>query len=299
MNRTTMIFYASWRDAIRTLPDAERLAVYEAAIDFAMSGAEPQLTGMAALAFSFIRQDIEGTVAGYERICERNRQNILKRWAKKDAVNSGKSEDTKDTVVSEEYQAIPSDTTVLGCKKSIPTETETETETDTDKEEHLKVLEEKKEDTTDTTEEVLQEQAPAGMSGADAPDPSEPEEESKINLKSLLAFVNAELAKGKSTMPRLRTIDGTRRAHTLARIREHGEDALREVVRKAAVSDFLNGNNSRGWAATYDWLVLPNNFIKVLEGNYDNKSNVYGDTGKHTQGRGGFAAEDGGYETSL
>ena len=289
MNRTTMIFYASWRDAIRTLPDAERLAVYEAAIDFAMSGAEPDLTGMAALAFSFIRQDIEGTVAGYEKMCERNRANGRKGGAPLGNRNAAKNKQDNPAAVpveetTQNNQEQPSE---IKNNPNNPTETETETETETKDKDKIQ-------------ESVTpQEQAPASLSGADAPDPSEPEEESKINLKSLLAFVNAELAKGKSTMPRLRTIDGTRRAHTLARIREHGEDALREVVRKAAVSDFLNGNNIRGWAATYDWLVLPNNFIKVLEGNYDNKGNVYGDTGKHTQGRGGFAAEDGGYETTL
>lgn len=132
------------------------------------------------------------------------------------------------------------------------------------KEKEIKVKENKK--------EILKEKdlpaADAPVSGAYAPDP--PESETKTDFKSLMAFVNAEFAKGKSTMPRLRTIDGTRRTHTLARIREYGEDALREVVRKAAASDFLNGNNNRGWTATFDWLILPNNFIKVLEGNYDN-----------------------------
>lgn len=132
------------------------------------------------------------------------------------------------------------------------------------KEKEIKVKENKKE----INKEKDLPAADAPVSGAYAPDP--PESETKTDFKSLMAFVNAEFAKGKSTMPRLRTIDGTRRTHTLARIREHGEEALREVVRKAVASDFLNGNNSRGWAATFDWLVLPNNFIKVLEGNYDN-----------------------------
>ena len=70
----------------------------------------------------------------------------------------------------------------------------------------------------------------------------------------------------------MRTIsDSSKRAGAVkARIREHGEEAVREMIRKAAKSDFLNGKNQRGWTASFDWLFLPTNFVKVLEGNYDN-----------------------------
>ena len=43
-----------------------------------------------------------------------------------------------------------------------------------------------------------------------------------------------------------------------------------EVIKQAAKSDFLNGRNDRGWIADFDWLMRPNNFVKVLEGNYNN-----------------------------
>jgi hypothetical protein len=56
-----------------------------------------------------------------------------------------------------------------------------------------------------------------------------------------------------------------------ARIREHGKKALFEVVKKAFDSDFLKGDNNRGFKATLDWLIKPSNFDKVLSGNYDNK----------------------------
>ena len=55
-----------------------------------------------------------------------------------------------------------------------------------------------------------------------------------------------------------------------ARAREFGKEALQSVVDKAADSNFLNGKNNKGWVADFDWIMRPNNFPKVLEGNYDN-----------------------------
>ena len=54
-----------------------------------------------------------------------------------------------------------------------------------------------------------------------------------------------------------------------ARVREYGVDAVLEAIAKVRDSPFLKGQNSRNWVITFDWLIKPNNFIKVLEGNYD------------------------------
>lgn len=45
------------------------------------------------------------------------------------------------------------------------------------------------------------------------------------------------------------------------------------LFRKAAASDFLCGDNDRNWQANFDWIVNNNsNYVKILEGNYDNKA---------------------------
>ena len=56
-----------------------------------------------------------------------------------------------------------------------------------------------------------------------------------------------------------------------ARIKEHGKEAVLEAIRKASTSTFLRGQNRNGWTITFDWFVKPRNFLKVLEGNYDDK----------------------------
>ena len=49
-------------------------------------------------------------------------------------------------------------------------------------------------------------------------------------------------------------------------------EAILSMIKRASESDFLNGINSRNWIANFDWLFLPNNFPKVHEGNYDNRT---------------------------
>ena len=53
------------------------------------------------------------------------------------------------------------------------------------------------------------------------------------------------------------------------RIREHGIDEVINAINNIRNSDFLRGENNRGWMITFDWFVKPNNFVKVLEGNYN------------------------------
>ncbi|WP_294171848.1 phage replisome organizer N-terminal domain-containing protein [uncultured Clostridium sp.] len=69
-----------------------------------------------------------------------------------------------------------------------------------------------------------------------------------------------------------------------ARIKEVGIDKVIEAIESINNSDFLKGQNDRGWCITFDWFIKPNNFIKVLEGNYLNKGekmNGQYSNGKH------------------
>ncbi|UVM80411.1 MAG: replisome organizer [Bacteriophage sp.] len=66
------------------------------------------------------------------------------------------------------------------------------------------------------------------------------------------------------------------------RIREYGIDEVLNAINNVCNSDFLRGENNRGWMITFDWFVKPNNFTKVLEGNYNV---IKGGDIKHGTGR--------------
>ena len=55
-----------------------------------------------------------------------------------------------------------------------------------------------------------------------------------------------------------------------ARVREYGINEVYRAISKASESIFLNGGGGKGFVADFDWVMRPNNFPKVLEGNYDN-----------------------------
>lgn len=56
-----------------------------------------------------------------------------------------------------------------------------------------------------------------------------------------------------------------------ARIKEYGLDTVLEAIENIRYSSFLKGQNNKNWTITFDWLIKPNNFTKVLEGNYRDK----------------------------
>lgn len=67
------------------------------------------------------------------------------------------------------------------------------------------------------------------------------------------------------------TADTNRGRMLKARIRENGVDGVLKSIENVKNSTFLKGQNNRGFEATFDWFVKPNNFLKVLEGNYTDK----------------------------
>lgn len=66
---------------------------------------------------------------------------------------------------------------------------------------------------------------------------------------------------------------GSKRYSSLiSRLNEYGEAEVMRAIENIKHSDFLQGKeHEKSWVITFDWFVLPSNFPKVLEGNYDNR----------------------------
>lgn len=56
-----------------------------------------------------------------------------------------------------------------------------------------------------------------------------------------------------------------------ARIKEYGVEKVLEAIAEIPESSFLMGKAKKQFKITFDWFVLPNNFPKVLEGNYSDR----------------------------
>ena len=57
-----------------------------------------------------------------------------------------------------------------------------------------------------------------------------------------------------------------------ARLKEYGADTVVNAIERIKKSSFLKGQNRSGWTIVFDWFIKPNNFIKVMEGNYDDNT---------------------------
>lgn len=66
------------------------------------------------------------------------------------------------------------------------------------------------------------------------------------------------------------TPDTKRSGNLNARIRQYGVDGVLEAINLVSQSPFLLGRVT-DFVITFDWFVKPNNFVKVYEGNYNNR----------------------------
>lgn len=92
-------------------------------------------------------------------------------------------------------------------------------------------------------------------------------------------FYNACIDKNNSGMSRSLRLSGQRLGYLKARLKEFGDVHVRKVIEDATKSDFLGG--STGFKADFEWIMRPENFLKILEGRYANKKSY----GNNQQGR--------------
>ena len=57
-------------------------------------------------------------------------------------------------------------------------------------------------------------------------------------------------------------------------LKEYSLEEMLQAMGKIRTSNFLQGNNKTGWQISFDWFTNKSNFLKVLEGNYDDKENI-------------------------
>lgn len=94
-----------------------------------------------------------------------------------------------------------------------------------------------------------------------------------------------------SCLPKVKTLNDNRRQKIKCRLDEFGGESkgdwlahTKELFERITASDFLRGGNNSGWTATFDW-VFENakNWVKVVEGNYDNNRGARSKQQQRTQ----------------
>ena len=97
------------------------------------------------------------------------------------------------------------------------------------------------------------------------------EEVANHDFDEIISFFNEQM-KGKG-IQQVAIITSERRQAFERLMSQTGvsKDSVKQAIKNAAESDFLNGKGPKGWVASFDWMMMPQNFQKVLENNYRNK----------------------------
>lgn len=120
------------------------------------------------------------------------------------------------------------------------------------------------------------------------------EEVATHDFDEIISFFNEQM-KGKG-IQQVAIITSERRQAFERLMSQTGvnKDTLKQAIKNAAESDFLNGKGPKGWVASFDWMMMPQNFQKVLENNYRNKPVIqqvqYGTTDGYQDPRRGVEA---------
>ena len=114
----------------------------------------------------------------------------------------------------------------------------------------------------------------------------------KDNFDEVVAFFNEQM-KGKKIPQVVVKTPERRQAYThLIAETQVDIDSVKQAIMNAAESDFLNGSGQKGWIADFDWIMVPQHFLKVLENFYRNKqiTQAYGTTNGYQDPRRGVEA---------
>ena len=93
-------------------------------------------------------------------------------------------------------------------------------------------------------------------------------EEKRNKIKGIYNVICTNLPQvQKITDKRKKTIDNF--------IKEFSEEQFEQICKIANASDFLTGNNDKGWKADFDFLMRIDKATNILEGKYsDNKGGI-------------------------
>lgn len=247
----SFILYTSDYQLIEGLTDEQLGQLTRALFIYARDGKTIKLEPVVRMAFVFIKDKIDRNQTKYQKKCERLRANAQKRWGmQKDAnVTEACNNIQKHT---NEYKSMQLHT--KGCL--YDSDSDSDSDSDVSKE-------------TDNNNIPSKE----GLSISENPKVDPARRCAKIDFAAIKEYWNTKHDQSGSAMRRLTLMSDQRKSNVRARIREYGGDVQKvyKAIDKAMASDFMNGKNGKGWVASFDWMMCPSNFPKVLEGNYDNE----------------------------
>ena len=251
MKEQAFLFYQRWREQMKRLPDNERLQIYDAICDYAFENKESNLAYYLESILDNIRLTINENRAKQQAFIE-----LQKEKGRKSAESRKKKNLTAVDLVQPNLTAVN-----VGS---------TETTNNKNKKENKN-----KKDNIDSSlhsESTSTASVDPETDGKITIVKSDEEKENREYCNKVATYFNEQM-QGKQ-VKKIAKLNKERISRILARTKEYGKEAVAQVIVKTANSNFLNGDNNRGFLASFDWIFRPTNFPKIYEGNYDNRTSI-------------------------
>ena len=107
--------------------------------------------------------------------------------------------------------------------------------------------------------------------------PKPPKKRDKVNFSAVVNLYHSIC----TNYPQVFRLSDARKDKISIRMEEFSKDGLdglevvKTIFEKMQESKFLRGDNKRGWKASFDWIFEnQKNWVKIIEGTYDNKTQV-------------------------
>ena len=250
--KDNFILYTLYYDAIMRLTDEQAGRLLKAIYRYVKTEQEEDITDPSiAFAYTLVITQVKESSRKYEEKCKRLRENASKGGLQKAANQSNDLQQLANATQDSNCKQMVANGS--NCKQKLADVSIRQDKTRQDKTIN------KEEDNNKKKDE------PSLCAGAQS--------SSSSDYSTVVDYWNAAVEKHGSAMRPLRGLTENRKAAIRARLREHKQEgmaAIRQMVDKAVVSDFLNGRNSRNAIFTFDRLMSPSMFQKTLEGNFDN-----------------------------
>ena len=266
--RRSFLFNIEWVEVLDGYPKEVRHEVLDGVLEYMRSGKIIEMKPLAKMAFSFIKRELDYNNERYESMVskrsEAGRKGGLSKGKTAVATDEGSvSEDMPDEDSAEANAYFAKQT-----KQSQANEASAffAKHNDNDNEYENKYE-------NDIREGIEAEKTDAGASSPPTADTEEDVRKERVPYDRIRDLWN-ETCKGFNNV---HTLSKSRKAKISVRVTEMGGvekamETIEKLFRKVSESKFLNGDNDRSWKASFDWLFENDkNWVKVMEGNYDNR----------------------------
>lgn len=233
----SFIIYEDWMKFALSLPNDDALDFIRAVFSHCLE-LEYNPGPVASAILNTVLPKLDADIAEYNEKCRKARESIEKRW--------DEYRKQKDTDV---YERIPPNTDVKQTYTNVIHDNDY-----VDVDDNVDV---------DVNDNVLPTEGKRKEAYASK----------RETIDALVAKWNSYADRGSIPTIRSVSVDSKTGKSVLARVQEHGLDEVVEVMDMVFQSNYLRGMKN-GWCAKFDWMFLPSNYEKIMNGNYADRDKV-------------------------